>query len=77
MEAERDPVGVAREICLRQLAVRARSRAELAKVYHKLGRYGDARALLLNTVSRLQRILPDDDPLILELREILADIGDE
>ncbi len=54
-----------------------RSRAELARVYHKLGRYGDARALLLNTVNRLQRILSDDDPLILELREILADIGDE
>jgi tetratricopeptide (TPR) repeat protein len=54
-----------------------RTRAELARVYHKLGRYGDARALLLNTVNRLQRILPDDDPLILELREILADIGDE
>jgi tetratricopeptide (TPR) repeat protein len=54
-----------------------RSRAELARVYHKLGRYGDARALLLNTVNRLQRILPDDDPLILELREILTDIGAE
>ncbi len=54
-----------------------RSRAELARVYHKLGRYGDARALLLNTVNRLQRILPDDDPLILDMREILADIGDE
>ena len=54
-----------------------RSRAELARVYHKLGRYGDARALLRDTVNRLQRILPDDDPLIVELREILADIGDE
>jgi DNA-binding SARP family transcriptional activator len=46
-------------------------------VYHQLGRYGDARALLRNTVSHLQRILSDDDPLILELREILVDIGDE
>jgi tetratricopeptide (TPR) repeat protein len=54
-----------------------RSRAELARVYHRLGRYGDARALLRSTVDRLQRILPGDDPLILELREILADIGDE
>ena len=54
-----------------------RCRAELARVYHQLGRYGDARALLLNTVNPLQRILPDDDPLILELREILVDIGDE
>jgi tetratricopeptide (TPR) repeat protein len=53
-----------------------RCRAELARVYHKLGRYGDARALLLNTVDRLQHVLANDDPLILELREILADIGD-
>jgi tetratricopeptide (TPR) repeat protein len=54
-----------------------RSRADLARVYRRLGRYGDARALLRNTVDRLQRILPDDDPLITELRESLADIGDE
>jgi tetratricopeptide (TPR) repeat protein len=54
-----------------------RSRAELARIYHQLGRYGDARALLRDTVDRLQHILAHDDPLILELREILADIGDE
>jgi tetratricopeptide (TPR) repeat protein len=54
-----------------------RSRAELARVYRQLGRYGDARALLRDTVDRLQRLLPDDDPLITELREALADIGDE
>ena len=54
-----------------------RSRAELARVYTQLGRYGDARALLRDTVDRLQRILPYDDPLVTELREILADIGDE
>jgi tetratricopeptide (TPR) repeat protein len=54
-----------------------RSRAELARVYGQLGRYGDARALLRDTVDRLERILPHDDPLIPELREILADIGDE
>jgi tetratricopeptide (TPR) repeat protein len=54
-----------------------RSRAELARVYRQLGRYGDARALLRDTVDRLQRILPYNDPLIAELREILADIGDE
>jgi tetratricopeptide (TPR) repeat protein len=54
-----------------------RSRAELARVYRQLGRYGDARALLRDTVDRLQRILPPNDPLIPELREILADIGDE
>ncbi|HEX6519659.1 MAG TPA: tetratricopeptide repeat protein, partial [Streptosporangiaceae bacterium] len=54
-----------------------RSRAELALVYRQLGRYGDARALLRDTVDRLQRILPHDDPLITELREILADIGNE
>jgi tetratricopeptide (TPR) repeat protein len=53
-----------------------RSRAELARVYRKLGRYGDARALLSATVDRLAGILPDDDPLITELRESLADIGD-
>jgi tetratricopeptide (TPR) repeat protein len=54
-----------------------RSRAELARVYSRLGRYGDARALLRETVGRLQRILPPHDPLITELRELLADIGDE
>jgi tetratricopeptide (TPR) repeat protein len=54
-----------------------RSRANLALVYHRLGRYGDARALLRDTVGRLERILPNDDPLITELRAILADIGDE
>jgi hypothetical protein len=46
-------------------------------VYSRLGRYGDARALLRGTVARLQRILPPHDPLITELRELLADIGDE
>ena len=54
-----------------------RSRAELARVYRRLGRYGDARALLRDTVSRLERTLPEDDPLIRELRESLADIGEE
>jgi tetratricopeptide (TPR) repeat protein len=54
-----------------------RSRAELARVYTQLGRYGDARALLRDTVDRLQRILPGSDPLLAELRGILADIGDE
>ncbi len=54
-----------------------RSRAELARVYRRLGRYGDARALLRDTVSRMERILPENDPLIRELRESLADIGEE
>ena len=54
-----------------------RSRAGLAQVYRQLGRYGDARALLRDTVDRLQRILPDGDPLITELRQSLADIGEE
>jgi tetratricopeptide (TPR) repeat protein len=54
-----------------------RSRAELARVYRKLGRYGDARALLRDTVNRLESTLPEDDPLIRELRESLADIGEE
>jgi tetratricopeptide (TPR) repeat protein len=54
-----------------------RSRAELARAYHQLGRYGDARALLRDTVDRLDRIVPDGDPLITDLRAILADIGDE
>ena len=54
-----------------------RSRAELARMYRQLGRYGDARALLRDTVDRLQPILPHNDPLITELREILADIGVE
>ena len=54
-----------------------RSRADLARLYCRLGRYGDARALLRDTVDRLERTLPEDDPLIRELRESLADIGEE
>jgi tetratricopeptide (TPR) repeat protein len=54
-----------------------RNRAELALVYRQLGRYGDARALLRDTIDRLERILPRHDPLVIELREVLADIGDE
>ncbi len=54
-----------------------RSRAGLAQVYRQLGRYGDARALLRDTVDRLERILPDGDPLITELRQNLADIGED
>ena len=54
-----------------------RSRAGLAQVYRRLGRYGDARALQRDTVDRLTRILPDGDPLITELRQSLADIGEE
>jgi tetratricopeptide (TPR) repeat protein len=54
-----------------------RSRAELAHVYSRLGRYGDARVLLRDTVDRLERILPAGDPLIAELRQSLADIGEE
>ena len=54
-----------------------RSRAGLAQVYRRLGRYGDARALLRDTVDRLERILPEGDPLITELRQNLADIGEE
>jgi tetratricopeptide (TPR) repeat protein len=54
-----------------------RSRAKLAQMYRQLGRYGDARALLRDTVGRLERILPAGDPLIAELRQNLADIGEE
>ena len=54
-----------------------RSRAGLAQVYSQLGRYGDARVLLRDTVDRLERTLPDDDPLIAELRQSLTDIGEE
>jgi tetratricopeptide (TPR) repeat protein len=54
-----------------------RSRADLARLYYRLGRYGDARVLLRDTVDRLERTLPEDDPLIRELREDLADIGEE
>jgi tetratricopeptide (TPR) repeat protein len=54
-----------------------RSRGELALIYHQLGRYGDARVLLHDTIDRLERALPDDDPLLAELRQSLADIGEE
>jgi hypothetical protein len=46
-------------------------------VYRRLGRYGDARVLLRDTVDRLEHTLPDGDPLITELRQSLADIGEE
>ena len=46
-------------------------------MYRRLGRYGDARALLRDTVNRLESTLPKDDPLISELRQSLADIGEE
>jgi tetratricopeptide (TPR) repeat protein len=54
-----------------------RSRAGLAQLYRQLGRYGDARALLRDTVDRLERALPAGDPLITEMRQSLADIGEE
>ncbi len=54
-----------------------RSRAGLAQLYRQLGRYGDARTLLRDTVKRLEVILPDGDPLLTELRQDLADIGEE
>jgi tetratricopeptide (TPR) repeat protein len=54
-----------------------RSRAELAQIYSQLGRYGDARTVLRDTVYRLERVLPDGDSLITELRQSLADIGEE
>jgi tetratricopeptide (TPR) repeat protein len=54
-----------------------RSRAKLAQMYRQLGRYGDARVLLRDTVDRLERALPAGDPLITELRQNLADIGEE
>ena len=53
-----------------------RSRAALAQAYIRLGRYGDARVLLRDTIDRLKPALPDGDPLIAELRQSLADIGD-
>jgi tetratricopeptide (TPR) repeat protein len=54
-----------------------RSRAALAQLYRRLGRYGDARVLLRDTVDRLERALGEGDPLIAELRQSLADIGEE
>lgn len=54
-----------------------RARAALAQVYRRLGRYGDARVLLRDTIDRLTLALPEGDPLIAELRQDLADIGNE
>jgi hypothetical protein len=34
-------------------------------------------ALIRDTVDRLERTLPDDDPLIIELCQSPADIGEE
>ncbi|MBL7501330.1 regulatory protein RecX [Frankia sp. CNm7] len=59
VDAGRDPVGVAREICLRQLTVRARSRAELAAT---LRRRGVADDVAQETLDRLTAVgLIDDD----------------
>ena len=58
-EAEPDPVAVAREICLRQLAVRARSRAELTGT---LRRRGVADGVAEAVLDRLTEVgLIDDD----------------
>ncbi|MDT3443097.1 MULTISPECIES: recombination regulator RecX [unclassified Pseudofrankia] len=59
VEAERDPVGVAREICLRQLAVRARSRAELAGTLRRRGVADDVAEAVLDRLTAVGLI--DDD----------------
>jgi regulatory protein len=59
VEAERDPVGVAREICLRQLAVRARSRAELAGTLRRRGVADDVAETVLDRLAAVG--LVDDD----------------
>ncbi|ONH31283.1 recombination regulator RecX [Pseudofrankia asymbiotica] len=58
-DAGRDPVGVAREICLRQLAVRARSRAELAGTLRRRGVADDVAEAVLERLTAVGLI--DDD----------------
>lgn len=54
-----DPVGVAREIALRQLTVRARSRAELARALKRKGTPDEVSVVVLD---RLQEVgLVDDE----------------
>jgi regulatory protein len=53
-----DPEGTAREICLRQLAVRARSRAELATA---LGRRGVAEEVVERVLCRFGEVGLIDD----------------
>jgi regulatory protein len=58
-EIERDPVAVAREICLRQLAVRARSRAELTAALRRRGVADDVAEAVLDRLTAVGLI--DDD----------------
>jgi regulatory protein len=58
-EAPRDPHEIAREICLRQLAARPRTRAELAAVLKKRGIAEEVSAAVLDRYSEVGMI---DDP---------------
>ncbi len=55
------------------LAVRLR----LARAYYDVGRLGDARTLLRDTVDRCERVLPPGDQLTSQVRATLADTGAE
>lgn len=55
-QAERDPHEVAREICLRQLAVRPRTRAELATALRKKGVADEVAAAVLDRYDEVGMI---------------------
>ena len=50
-------------------------RADLANVYYRGGRLGDAVTLLREIVTRCERVLPPEDPLRRTVRESLTNIA--
>jgi tetratricopeptide (TPR) repeat protein len=52
------------------------ARAGLARAYSAAGQLGDAVTLLRDAIGRSERALSPADPLTLELRQVLADIGE-
>jgi len=50
-------------------------RVHLAHAYYAVGRIGDAASVLRDTAERCKRVLPADDPLLLTVRESLANIA--
>ena len=52
-------------------------RVSLAHLYYRVGRVGDAVALLRDTVARSERVLPPGDPLTRTVHQSLANMGEE
>ena len=50
--------------------------ANLAHLYYAAGRIGDAIALLRDTATRCERVLPSDDPLARTVQQSLVNLAD-